>query len=143
MVFRQKCRRLDGLLRNAPLGDGVKHGGPLRTDKRDLIRPTKTPLASSDGNKMASRILPLPCSGSCTRGWRRRARSRRNYFLFSDPERGVDCLTSRPRPCAHACVRETLRTTFCSRGLIRGRSRQLSDHVSPTDVTQSPISLYL
>lgn len=83
----------------------VQHGGPLRTGKRDLIRPAKTPLASSAGNKMASRILPLPGSGSCTRGWRRRARSRRNYFLFSDPEREVDCLTSRVR----ACVRTRLR----------------------------------
>lgn len=66
-----------------------------------------------DGVKDSSSAL----LGSCTRGWRRRARSRRNYFLFSDPEREVDCLTScssRPRPCAHVCVRQPLRNIFCS-----------------------------
>lgn len=60
---------------------------------------------------------PAALLGSCTRGWRRRARSRRNYFLFSDPEREVDCLTScssRPCPCAHVCVRQSLWNIFCS-----------------------------
>lgn len=86
----------------------------------------KLPLASEqDGVKDSSPAL----LGSCTRGWRRRARSRRNYFLFSDPEREVDCLTScssRPCRCTHICVRQSVRNIL-QRWYNSWTKQQLSD----------------
>lgn len=124
-----------------------KHGRRRRSEYWNLFRPTEKKNASSvvereqDGVKDSSPAL----LGSCTRGWRRRARSRRNYFLFSDPEREVDCLTScssRLCPCAHICVLQSARNIFCSYGLIHRRNRNypilLLFIYFPTDVTQSP-----
>lgn len=99
---------------------------PASVREMEISSPDKNASSvvewEQDGVKDSSTVL----LGSCTRGWRRRARSRRNYFLFSDPEREVDCLTgcsSRPCPSAHVCVRESVRITFCSDGLIHGKCR--------------------
>lgn len=142
-VFRQKCRRLTAARPPPTSVSSVKfkHGRPRRSGKWKLVRHDKNASSvvewEQDGVKDSSTAL----LGSCTRGWRRRARSRCNYFLFSDPEGEVDCLTgcsSRPCPSAHVCVRESVRITFCSDDLIHGKCRNCLTMVFPTDVAQSP-----
>lgn len=118
-------------------GVGPGTGTYFAREKKEGKNASSVVEREQDGVKDSSPAL----LGSCTRGWRRCARSRRNYFLFSDPEREVDCLTScssRVPSHTHICGRQSLRNIFCSHGIIHGQNRNCPIYTNITsDVTQA------